>query len=65
MTANQIILLLQIYRGTDSQEFRIGTYEDDLSKLIRLGYIEVHRDRYFTTARATAHIRHHILQEMP
>lgn len=32
-TSNQLILLLQIYRGTLAREFKIGTYINDLDHL--------------------------------
>jgi len=38
LTVNQIILLLDIYRGTDTQN-SIGTYNKDLNTLIGMGYV--------------------------
>ena len=39
MTCNQLILLCQIYRGTEAREFKIGTWEDDLKILKRMKLI--------------------------
>ncbi len=38
LTINQIILLLDIYRGTDTQ-LQIGTRMKDIEKLFKLGLI--------------------------
>ncbi len=50
MTCNQFILLCQIYRGTDDQELKIGTYEEDVIYLKEKGLIRevTLYDRRFT-----------------
>lgn len=40
LTCNQSILLLAIYRGTEQDEMRVGTYVRDLAALITGGYIK-------------------------
>lgn len=44
-TANQLILLLQIYRGTLADELKIGTYEGDKATLTNAGFIRVDSQR--------------------
>lgn len=41
MTANRLILLLQVYRDGAQQEARVGTYESDLRMLIAAGLVHV------------------------
>jgi len=41
MTINQIILLLEIYRGIGEVSENSGTYENDLHHLIIKGYVTV------------------------
>lgn len=48
LTTNQIILLLQINRGTYGQEFKIGTYETDLEILYNNGLIVKGSNLYIT-----------------
>lgn len=39
MTANQMITLLQAYRGTLGHEFRVGTFENDIKHLVATGFL--------------------------
>lgn len=59
MTANRMILLLQIYRSPDwATERRIGTFESDLQMLLLSGFIHITSGRiYETTDRGDAYIK--------
>lgn len=59
MTANRLILLLQIYRdGVASGEKRIGTFETDLRMLLLAGLIRITTDTtYDTTERGDVYVR--------
>jgi hypothetical protein len=63
MTPNQLILLLQIYRGTEDRETDIGSYPNDLKYLIHQGYVQTNRDRQYVTPLANIWIRDHVLKE--
>ena len=49
LTCNQMMILLAIYRGTLEQELKVGTFSDDLDKLIKIGYITVKREGKFAS----------------
>lgn len=66
MTCNQLILLLQIYRGTLKNELKIGTFKDDVLFLEREGYIKTSpafNDTHFEcTPLATRWVRDELLK---
>lgn len=41
LTCNQLILLLEIFRGTEDTANVLGTYFDDMQHLLKLGLIEI------------------------
>ena len=63
MTCNQMILLLQIYRGTIDREQDIGCFTNDLKHLQHHGYIHENRDRVHITPLANIWIRDVILKD--
>lgn len=72
MTANQLIALLQVYRGTLANEMQCGSFQHDLNHLVAEGFlkkIHVPASRshptfgYDTTALASAWIKSHLLGE--
>ncbi len=46
ITCNQLILLLNIYRGTTSNEDHIGTFLSDLGHLQKKGFITIGDHEY-------------------
>lgn len=72
MTANQLIVLLQVYRGTLANEMQCGTFQNDLNHLVAEGFlkkVQVPASRthptfgYDTTTLATAWIKSYLLGE--
>lgn len=58
MTANRMILLLQIYRDGAADERRIGTFESDLRMLLLAGLIRITSGTiYETTERGNAYVK--------
>lgn len=65
-TANQLILLLQIYRGSFGEEAHPGTLNNDLVFLRREGFIkESERKSYDVTTAGGFYIKTKILGESP
>lgn len=67
MTTNQMILLLQVYRGSHKVENHPGTHEDDKRYLLKYGYLMlVGADQGLDcTPLARAWIRDRVLKEAP
>lgn len=65
MTSNQLVLLLQVYRGSYKSENHPGTYEDDKRFLLKRGYLMlVGADQGLDcTPLARAWVRDHVLKE--
>ncbi len=57
MTPNQLILLLEIYRGTEPDHRRVGTYARDLVFLVQQDLAHLVNDHLYTTTKADAQIR--------
>ena len=55
MTCNQLMVLLDIYRGTFNLDRHLGTVWDDVAYLYRQGLITAGQD---TTSFGDAHVRH-------
>ncbi len=62
MTANQMILLLQFYRGTAHEEQNCGTYMVDMAWLIDHGYIRKVDQKYGCTPLANFYIHNYVLK---
>lgn len=63
MTCNQMILLLQIYRGTLGGEMLMGTYEKDALYLTDRGLIQPGTYKcWVTTTKADIFIRGAVLE---
>ena len=58
MTANRLILLLQVYRDGGEGEKRIGTFESDLRMLLLTGFIRITSGTiYEVTERGDAYVK--------